>query len=144
LILPLLGSLHYQKVCRFPLVILSFIFLFITLNLHVHNPIPISEKKKLPFPPHSALCKSDTKLSLQDWLCNIANQIHPPYVSIQTSIPFFETILTRLKKCLIGFGDQQVPNPTELVWTQAYNSKVGNKKWLNTWEFLEDHLIVSI
>jgi hypothetical protein len=56
-----------------------------------------------------------------------------------------------LKKCLIGFGDQRVPNPTELVWTQAYNSKVdytrqwhldksqnmdqtkvGNKKWLNT------------
>jgi hypothetical protein len=76
--------------------------------------------------------------------------IHP-YVSIQTSIPFFETILTTLKKCLIGFGDQQVSNPTELVWTQAYNSKVdytrqwrldksqnmdqtkvGNKKWLNT------------
>ncbi len=40
-----LWSLHYQKVCRFSLVILSFIFLSITLNFHLHNPIPIFEKK---------------------------------------------------------------------------------------------------
>lgn len=84
-------------------------------------------------------------------MCNIANQIHPPYVSVQTSIPFFETILITLKNCSIGFGDQQAPNPTELVWRQAYNSKVdytrqwrlhksqnmdrtkvGNKRWVNT------------
>jgi hypothetical protein len=63
-------------------------------------------------------------------LCNIANQIHPLYVSIQTSIPFFETILTTLKKCSIGFGDQQVSNPIELVWRQAYNSKVDyTRQW---------------